>query len=925
MEKVKRMETKATKRLEFLRTKEFWWKVLEYSMPALISCLVFLLAMIIKGVAPFGDKSLAYIDYNEGLVPAYTSLWDCLHGNGSFVANFKHGAGAPSYASNIINTFLSPLSLLIVLFPRENIIYGIAFLLFVKFALMSTTAYICFKKFFGKVDQKVLMLFSIIWTFSGWTIIHFTNINWLDIMILLPLFILSFKRLVTEGKMLWFVIILSYMLCLSYYITYMVLVGVVVISIVYYFTIAPKDNRKRTASLLFYGIMISIAISLVAFIPSCVTSLGGHRFVSDTTETDKTWLYDMFMSKVAILLMQALPVVFFVKLMTTIKKDKKTVLFFLLSFCICGVGIFIEPINMMWHAGSYFSFPFRYSFIIVLLMIFGSLYYINKYYFEKEPLIQKDEPESDFQEKIAFKNEKSTDTKKLMYLTIGRYILLSFALLVFAFTSVVFVYMGKSLSTYRQISPWVFAIYLFNFLSQMCIILFVLSRKNKLRKLSRYTLVAILCMVSICSQMTGFTGVPFVENENNTARITNVYNISTSQFDSSFKLKDRDSLYNLNFAQLLDYPTLQTWIHISSEQQYQAYHYLGYNTNSTYLYSSGGTYLTDVLLGNKYVLSNRELDSNYYLYKSKFDYYDENENKNVEVLCYEMNFSMKPAWTTNVDLSKINNDSSDIVDNQNTLYRALYGKSDNIMEYTTYTYKVLEDKIVLTVNCVADQNLYLVSNGDVVLMTYDQKDFEVKNGFNDFGTMSGTQFVVEIEYKANEGYWTKAELEKLLKENVKFATFDVQKFKLTHEASINSDKIELKTKGNSIEISVNNESDSKYLFVPFINLKDMNATNNDKEIGVQSAILNFMQIEINSGNNAIKMHNSPQLIKPCLMVTIVAIVIFVIMSILNKRLKISENKFIIYIGLGGACVIVGVVGFLVYLKPFVRFFVALCS
>ena len=109
-------------------------------------------------------------------------------------------------------------------------------------------------------------------------------------MILLPLLVLASRQLVNEGKMMWFVIILSYMLCLSYYISYMILVGVVAIATVYYFTMADKSTRKRTVSLLFYGIVISILISFVAFIPSCFTSLQAHRFAG-TNMVNQTYIY----------------------------------------------------------------------------------------------------------------------------------------------------------------------------------------------------------------------------------------------------------------------------------------------------------------------------------------------------------------------------------------------------------------------------------------------------------------------------------------------------------------------------------------------------------------------------------------------------------------------------------------------------------
>ena len=926
------------------KTKEFWLKVLEYSTPALISIFVFLFAMIVKGIAPFGSKSLSYIDYNEGLVPAYTQLWDVLHGNASFFASFKLGAGAPMYASNIISSFLSPISWLIAIFPRTEVIFGVAFLLIVKFALMSTTAYICFKKFFGKIDKKILALFSLIWTFSGWTVIHFTNIGWLDIMILLPLFIMTGKELIDKGKMLWFVIVLSYMLILSYYISYMVLVGVVVIATVYTFTIAPKETRKRTASTLFFGIMISILISFVTFIPSCFTSLQAHRFSSSTDESSKAWLYDMFTAKLSVLIMHALPVLFFIKLMTTIKKDKKNVLFFLLSFCICGIGLIIEPINKMWHTGSYYSFPFRYSFILILLMIFASLYYINKYYYSKknetvanDTTDEKiDENNSNETNNVEVNNtelnnvqvnnvEINKDTKGCSFYSSSLGVILWYISLFYCLlTSASFICIGVNMTSFKGLSILAFAIYLVYFLSQLYILLFVLNYKTKKHHKSKYYFVLVFCLLQICVQMISFTGSSF-DSGNQTARITNTFNILTSNFEEGYKLKDRDSLYNANFSQLIDYPTLQSWIHINNEEQYQAYHYTGYNTVSTLLYSSGGTYLTDVLLGNKYVLSFRELDTKYYTLIDQFDYYDETEEVSAKVNCYELNFSMKPAWTTNVDLSQFNDKNSDIVVNQNNLYKVLYDQTEDIMDYTTFTYKVLDDRIVLNIDTVNNQNLYLVFSRDLVLnVTYQDDPVNVKPGFNDFGISSSTPCTAEIIFAKNEDY-TKENIEELVKNNIKFATFDVETFKTVHESSCNSDDVSLSIDKYKIEINVNNQSNSKYLFIPYINLNDMKATNNNLEITVNNSLLNFMQIEINEGDNTITMSNQPQLIKPCALVSLIAIAIFIIMSILNHFFKFSENKVIIWIGVGGAVIILGVVGFLVYLKPFFNTFIVLFS
>ncbi len=94
---------------------------------------------------------------------------------------------------------------------------------------------------------------------------------------------------------------------------------------------------------------------------------------------------------------------------------------------------------------------------------------------------------------------------------------------------------------------------------------------------------------------------------------------------------------------------------------------------------------------------------------------------------------------------------------------------------------------------------------------------------------------------------------------------------------------------------------------------------------VKNAIFNFMQIELSNGENVISISNQPQLLVPCALVTIIAIVIFVLCACLNWRFKFSENKVIIWIGVGGACLVVCVVGVLVYLKPLFSTVVTLFS
>lgn len=938
--------------------KQKWLKVLEYSLPALLTIFVYVFAMICKGIAPFGKESICYIDCSDGLIPAYTGLWDWLHGKGSFTVSFNLGAGGSLFSSFITNGFICPLSWLIGIFSRENIIFGISLLFIVRFALMATTAYICFKKCFPNVNKWTLLLFTMVWTFSGWSIIHFTNIGWLDIMTLFPLLILAGKKLVEKGKLLWFVICLSVMLILSYYITYMVLVGVVVVSTVYVFTACKKENRMKVASNLFYAIFISLIISFVTFIPSVVTSLGGHRF-TDSNGVDKSELYSWFFSKFVVVTMFALPVVFFVRLMTKYKQDKRNVLFFMLSFIICGLGLIIEPINKMWHTGSYYCFPLRYGFVLIMIMIFASLYYIDKYLkADQTAKVKAREANVSVEENketaVNTTEEKSVETKKddlakeekkgkkprKKYFDPIQSLLPVFMLFAVASTVMVMI-IGVSADVIRIINFQTFFYYFLLFsMSYGAIELALRVKTDKLTfaNMKGGILVFVLCAVQIVMMMVGYLGSSIYGKFDTTSQVQNCFKVDTSNLENGYKIKDKDCLYNMNFPYLMDYASMSTWIHISSEEQYQAYSHLGYNTRSTVLYSAGGTYMTDLLLGNKYVLSEKTLDENYYNFIEDFDYYDSSEEKNIKVHLYELKYEPKKAFTTNVNLEKLledMEDKDDIIAIQNLIYKSLFNQTEDIMKdlgagvIQNFDGKDMKDedkRFEVSLDSTQGRILYVNSNVSGVEIIVNGESYFVNQGLNDLGTIKSDRVVVTIpKTETNMKILGTSNTMQSIVDSLMFSDFDIARFVNVYQYDFSTANVELEIKKDKLAIKFNNSYDQKYLFVPFVNLANMNANVNGTDKTVKNAFYNFMLVEIEDADNEIEITYEPQLLKPCAIITIVAIVLFAIFCVLNHFFKLSDKKFVIWVGTIGACVILLAVGFLVYLKPFFNTFVILFS
>lgn len=137
---------------------------------------------IIEGLWPFGAKSIAYADMAQGYVPRYYHLYDAMHGSKSLFYDWYTGTGV-NMAANL-STYLSPLNLLYFFIPRDMILQSMSLFLAIKMALMAFTACFFLNKVFPKLPANFKVLFSVMYAFCGYVLQYYTNIMWLETVII---------------------------------------------------------------------------------------------------------------------------------------------------------------------------------------------------------------------------------------------------------------------------------------------------------------------------------------------------------------------------------------------------------------------------------------------------------------------------------------------------------------------------------------------------------------------------------------------------------------------------------------------------------------------------------------------------------------------------------------------------------------------
>lgn len=889
MSMVKKIETieetnKAdSSKKKYCLKKQTWLKILEYCTPALITIFIAMLALLLKGIYPFGKGATGSIDYNVGMIPSYSYLWDVLHGKASPFIDFQLGGGTNAFISVMANILLMPFDLIIGIFPRESLFGAAIFVVIVKLAVMSVTEYWFFKKTFTNVNKYICLIFSILWVFSGWVMVHYTNVGWLDILILLPLLVDGVIKVVKKNSLWQFVVILSWMIMIGYYLTYMELVALVVCSFVYVLMCTPKSDKKRIASRLFFGLIISVLISCVFFIPGCLTSLGSHRFTPESTTTDVT-LFNMFFSKAVVLLLYSLPIVLIIKLICKYKEDKRNIQCFLVCLSILLAGLFIEPINQMWHTGSYWCFPYRYSFIIIFFISCMALYFINRFC----------EKDSWF---VAFNRREGRNFDAIaIILCIPLLMLLLFMALVWG------------LHPYKQVGFLTFISYFTQCLLGGIIIWLALRSKKS---------VSIALIISVCvGQVLAYT-YKFMGSVSDYTilQTTEVQKIDTEGLEKPYRIKDKDYLYFENYARVIDYPSIATWYHISSENQWQTHNSLGYYNHGTSLSDAGGTLFSDMLLGNRYFISETELNDTLFELVSSWDNiyqdnFDENQTLKMRtVWLYEFKYALPYIFAFDSDeILKDFDKQKNPIEIQNDIYKNMFGKSDNIIDTVNpSSVSAVDEEGFVTINFSCDtlENFYMIGNvKELEIGDYQTKPY---SNLYDLGTYS-SDFSIKVKSE---------DVSKII-----FAKLAVSDVIALHD-EVTDNLVEYKTSGRNLYVTYNNTENKKYAFIPLTYLDNFEVKVNGDAVDTNKAINGYLAVKLVQGENSIQITFHPQYAKICLIVTIVGVLLFVVFMLLNRRFKLCDNNVIQWIGTVGALIIFAVVAFLVYIKPLARFIVAL--
>lgn len=837
---------------------------------------IFIIIFLLKGIYPFGKNSLIWSDMHDQITAFYYHFYDCFRGNDSLLIDFSTSGGI-NFIGILAYYILSPFSFLVLLVKREEVYLMVSVIIALKTLCCSLTCLYFIRKYFKKLPFLLSVTLAIVYAFSGYGLMMYLITPWIDAMYLLPLVMIGLKKVLDLEKPTLYIITLSLSLIFSFYVSIMLVIFIFLASFIY-LLVYQDDKELRKKAILSLGIstIISLLLSSVVVVPAYLQISVSSRLGINlkTLLNSKT---GPITDKLAMLLFGGIMYLGIFLLAKDYKRHKKFLSFYIPVLLILLIPVLIEPINKIWHFGSYAFFTYRMGFITMLMLIVGACYGYENSNFNMDLMIK-------------YPKLKSVIITALISVCMVIVIAVNYSDFQSAINKL-------SISGNHLLLLVLILTTLISFIG--CYIILILNKK-----LTTFALIlmSLMTFTHIIVNSSIYMGIDFDQK-----RLTDEYEelalISKDyQPGDYYRVKNEVIDMIMNSGMVMNYHNWDHFTSLTDANNLTSLKKMGYSSMWVKTYSRGSNLFLDSVLANGYLMSDKKIDDEYYEYVKTY--------KNI----YFYKLKKLPSYGYLID----NNDTIFDKDNSfqisNSIYQSITGTKDSIFDiighfklnniqvsqYKDNKYYEIIDKdrysyfetdidikgkktvyleILRSLNNNTNKKIYEKFNIYINDKLYQEKVMdEDNNGVINLGTYNNEKINVKIEL-----------LKSIDLNNITIGIMDNNKY----EDFINNQYIDtnINYNRNKITATVTSEED-KILYLPIAYSDSYKATNNGKEVEVIKVFDNFIGIKLEKGNNNIELTYMPKGLISMVIVSVITLVLTIILLSTKLYNKILDCKFL---------------------------------
>ncbi len=863
---------------------------------------------------PAGRLIFAWGDMTQQSIPLLLDLKNILSGEFDLFLNTAN-AGGMSFWGVFLFFLSSPFSFLIA-FVESGDIYRFAnVLVLLKMASAALTASLFFRIRFQRLTAPQQIALAMMYAFSGYALFYYQNLVWLDMLYMFPLLLLGFSRLLERRKIGLYVVTLTLTVTVNYYLSYMVVLFLILAMAVFLLVACDRNSRRQTAFLFSMASLLAALLSAVVWLPSLCQYFQSARTTGVLTSLANSDVFTSIPTVYPVILctaitMAALPMCF---LSGAFRSRHVKALFAV--YVLLLIPVVLEPINKMWHIGSYQAFPVRYGYITVMLGLCLAASCASRSN-ERCRLLR---PPA--KTPVAF--QVIAGCLLLMVGCVG------LLLLVTRYTALTR-YVGTLWSDYRAF--WYSLI--FAGLAALAYFFFLLLYHH--HALSRRVFSIALCCMVLCEGLF-YSSVLIGAGARSAWTCDNALALDHQiEEDGLYRTKLNRKYFDVNLVGALGYNTLSHYTSLTDEDYLYAMKKLGYSAYWMEVGSNGGTLLTDLLLANRYVIyTNTDVIPEGMSTVCKEIAYCIAENPAVDSFGVTFSAEDISALEKLPELSRM--------ELQQSLSDLFYDCGQIVTPYTPERLEnvTVEEEDGRTRISLPDEEddgyltyeIPVTGTQTLYFDCFDETSTALKEAINDSfdvtvnGVRKGTGYPSQKDNGLLElGAFTDETVEVLVKVNQavearSFGLFGLDTAALT-EAAAAKTPTALTRSGNTISGTAVAEESGEYLLLPLIYDSGYTATVNGADAEVFQVFDAFLAVRLEGGENTITLTYLPRGFSAGLLLTALGGCAFAAALWAQRRLRGHRCRwlewacYVLVIGLAVAVVL------FVYIFPMIYCFIA---
>ena len=864
-------------------------KIRPYAVPGIITGLVMIVILILKGIWPFGSSRIDYFDNMQQVAPLYAHLWDFMHGKASIWFDWYTGLGTNVSMSISAFSMITPFNLLLYFVPRSYILESISIITLVKMIFMSVAMYALINKKYNNLVYGLKVMFSCMYAFCGYVILYGSCFTpWMDIVAFFPILIMAYDRMLETGKKMLYICMIALCFIINYYLSAMSLIYIFLICGIRMVVMQERKQWKETAWNVGIGTIAGIGLSAFVLVPVFAQLSSSQRGGASKGLLSQYagWITSSIVTDGAMAALQrwmmlyglAFVIAVIIMGMKIYKSDRKQLIYSVAMLVVALGPVLMEATNLMWHFGSYNGYTLRNGYLISFTLICIAAGMAEKMF-------------ADIPLKGAFYRRQTAVVVVIgaVYVMIYNILPINNEMLAMAFFIMIFAIM--------------FAVYMF-----------MLIRKKEFNCKTVILVIALELFIGVYALI----GPPkfYTYEDYQIGDYVQYANDAADSLDIEESATDRivnpDISLNANYPLILRRGALSSFT-AALEDDTQSYaKRWGYSKYFLWLLDSGGTVFSNAVLHVTQAVNINELDSALYTL----------EKKEGDYSLYNTNYNLPFGFCVDSSFSKLDMTNVDWITYHNRMYKAMTGDKETFVTRIYPQAETAGNIKSMTINVGSRSAIYM-NIADVKKPNADANASKLESSIHVY--VNGEAVVVPTLGDVNNTAYFTDYNNNLLYLGI-FEDEDVQikieydKPKYMNQSKmtiglLNMEKMDklcedfadkqpdVSYTNNTLTVKINSDGTKDYALIPVIKSANWTVTLDGKTVKTKEIAGLFTGVQVHEGENTLVFTFVPKGRNAGLLITLVTLLITVLCLVINYKRTINVPVWAkycaqyIYIGL----------------------------